>query len=280
MAGRRLARSGAAFLTLSLLGGCFHAGAFPRSGETLGGGSIGAGARFTIGSYAPGSIDGERGNTAQRATPSPAAILGFGMQLVQGYLTVGLTDRVELEAGVGGNELTLGGRVGLLSEEEGDPMSMALSVTGTIRPMFLGNRSLFDPVGFGVRAAVDLGRDLGDGTVLVASPTISYGPEAHAMAADRAPPCGGFGSEGCGEYGPGPYAYVLRRELRLQLPIGVVLRTEDPDTVDATFGLVPYYTPVVGETLDRDCVGCEESDYDTLVEDFGIHFVAGVTTDG
>lgn len=115
--------------------------------------------RITLGSYAPGSFGTEQGNTAQRATPSPTSFFLFGMQLMQIYLTVGVTDCVELEAAAGFSELALGTRVGMMSERRGDPFSAAIALTGTFR--------LVSDDGLGARASLDLGRDLGGGTLLV-----------------------------------------------------------------------------------------------------------------
>lgn len=253
--------------------GCFHAGVGPRTADVLPAGGVAGGAMITLASFAPGKFGTERGNTAQRGPMSPMLIMGALMQNVSGFVRVGATDHVELQTNLGFQEIAFGARVGVLQERDADSLSVAMGAMACYRPSAWGEGPLFRADAFGGRATLDVSRWVSDSAAIVINPTVSFGPEGHAITANRKAPCRGFGSPGCGEYGPAPYAYALRHEIRLTVPVGTALQM-DGNTL-LTGGIAPYYTPRAGTLEDFKCSACDAATHRPFEENWGFHFVVG-----
>ena len=265
-----------AALAVLLFSGCFHAGVTPRTGDVLPAGAVAGGVTVSLGTFAPGKFGGSSGNSGQRGPVSPMAIMGFYMQNAQGFLRVGVADRWELEMSLGAQEFALGTRAGIWQEDDGDDVSVALAGAAYYRPTWWGDADVFRADTFGARLGFDTSRRLGD-VAIVWNPAVSFGPESHAAEMEYDTPCGGFGGEGCGEYGPSAYAFVMRRELRVHSAIGIAIPLTMPDTDAPTqlvLGAVPYLNAWTSDPLENTCLACDDASHRDLVEDWGVHFVA------
>jgi hypothetical protein len=232
------------FLVLSLVVGCYHAGAPSRTAETAPAGKFRFRETWNVFSAGQGTVSFEDGQTltgdVNGEEPSMNA-LGWSVGMLASVLVgarVGLTDRLELGAELGMVSSGLELRYGLLDEDAGDPFSLAISAMGFYRP--LRDRP-------GGRVGVDLSRRFGT-TVPFVGAYATHGAETYVIAVPRSI------DEGPPEW-LGPYVRYSRDETRLVVPIGVEWRGR---TVATSFSIVPYLTLQRGDAYESECSGCEQ----------------------
>lgn len=292
-----------AVATLLALGsaGCFNSGIQPRTADLVPQGKFGGGGSYTVATVAPGAFllaDGreDKGNSGPRGQVHPITYLGFYLMSTQLVLRYGVADGVELSAVGGAQQVGLEVRTRVLDEHARSPVSLTLGFAGMARP-------LARPVEPWVSAGFDLSRGFGKAVPLF-NAAVSYGPERHTILVgkDFAMPCAGFGGAGCGEYAPAATYFVVRRELRLNLALGVAYRdgdyvheprfagffADDPATLAArpthyerkppgaivTFAIAPYAV-LWSQQADIGCDACAVKPV-AFRESFGASLVIGV----
>lgn len=272
MVGRRGAFGVAGALVLGGLG-CFNAGLPARTGELLEAGHVGVGVSLPVASYAPGRFETSsggyaEGNSAQRSVMMPLGYLLFHAFDSVGHLHYAPLAWLELGLSAGAQQQGLDVRFALLDERAGAPLSLAVGLAGAFRPFDALDRGFY-ALGF------DASRWFGDVAPLL-DVWVSYGPEAHAVSLEETPlvrECGGFGEEGCGEYGPPRHARAVRDELRLAMAFGVAFRASEVHRV--TLALQPYVTLATPGRTDLSCEGCSYVALSGLKETWGFHVTVG-----
>ncbi|AWV90424.1 hypothetical protein [Bradymonas sediminis] len=261
-----------------LLSGCFHAGVRPRSADVLDAGQVSAGVNLTLATLEGAQVktaDGEEfsGFSGMRSMMHPLVAIYAAALDSQGYVRVGFADGAEAGVLFGYQELGAEVRAAVLDEDRGDGLSMAASAGATWRPFMDMKTPHF-------RAGVDLSSRF-KRVIPIWGLYATFGPETHAVAlpSDIKEECDGFGSPGCGEFGPQSHFLYTRREFRLQSTMGMSVRfadghagTWEPRRIRGhrlTFGVVPYAS-LWSDSTKFECVECRMAEGD-FRSDFGMH---------
>jgi len=155
-------------------------------------------------------------------------------------------------------------RCAILDETRGWFASLAGSVAAAYLPLRGGPW---------VRAGFDLSRRFKKRFAPLLNLYVTYGPAAHAVTlpGDKVPYEGGAEE--------GPWAYALRDEVRLEIPVGMAIQVKTKSYssfgADVFFGVVPHLTLWSGEPASLQCHNCVGVETTGFEEDFGISIVLG-----
>lgn len=271
-AARPRLRPSASWVLLALAtSGCFHAGQLARTGELARKGSVAIDGQLTFASYAPGEfvLDGgyvNEGNGGQRALVHPITYLFFHAFDSHFGLRYAALDWLEVDLQAGAQEQGLGVRFALAAERQGAPVSVAAELYGGYRP-------LHHTRAWTTAARVELSHRFASCTPFV-NAVVSYGVERHAITLDDEAPRTVGGAEKCQEYCSGEELVTLPEELRVTLPLGVLIPASREMGVTITFA--PYVTAYRRQGA-FECTACSDGTPAavTFRERFGGHLLVG-----